>query len=82
MRLNIGLSLFMKKKQIDPNEENLSDLNIVVTHSFRRTINVDEIPLVDVVHAIRKDHDEGIYIWPINNFMCEFRVLVKIDLFC
>jgi len=62
MRLNIGLSLFMKKKQIDPNEENLSDLNIVVTHSFRRTINVDEIPLVDVVHAIRKDHDEGIYI--------------------
>jgi len=52
----------MKKKQIDPNEENLSDLNIVVTHSFRRTINVDEIPLVDVVHAIRKDHDEGIYI--------------------
>jgi len=62
MRLNIGLSLFMKKNQIDPNEENLSDLNIVVTHPFRRTINVDEIHLVDDVHAIREDHNEGIYI--------------------
>jgi len=52
----------MKKNQIDPNEENLSDLNIVVTHPFRRTINVDEIHLVDDVHAIREDHNEGIYI--------------------
>jgi len=41
------------KKKIDPNEENLSDLNIVVTHPFRRTINVDEIPLVDDVHVVR-----------------------------
>jgi len=57
-RLNIGLPLFMEKKHIDPNEENLSDLNIVVTHPFRRTINVDEIPLVDDVQAIREDHDE------------------------
>jgi len=40
---------------------NLSDLNIVVTHPFRRTINVDEILLVDDVHAIQEDHDEGIY---------------------
>jgi len=62
LHLNIGLSLFMKIKQIDPNEENLSDLNIVFTHPFRRTIYVDEIPLVDDVHAIREDHDEGIYI--------------------
>jgi len=62
LRLNIGLSLFMEKKQIDPNEENMSDLNIAVTHPFRRTINVDEIHLVDDVHAIREDHDEGIYI--------------------
>ena len=60
-RLNIGLSLF-RKKQIDPNEENLSNLNIVVTHPFRRTINVDEVPQVDDVYAIREDHDEGIYI--------------------
>jgi len=50
------------KKQNDPNEENLSNLNIVVTHPFRRTIHVDEIPLVDDVHAIQEDHDEGIYI--------------------
>jgi len=50
--LNIGLSLFMEKKQIDPNEENMSDLNIAITHPFRRTINVDEIHLVDDVHAI------------------------------
>jgi len=62
LHLNFGLSLFMKKKQIEPNEENMSDLNIVVTHPFRRTINVDEIHLVDDVHAIREDHDEGIYI--------------------
>jgi len=40
------------KKQIDPNEENMSDLNIAVTHLFRRTTNVDEIHLVDDVHAI------------------------------
>ena len=40
----------------------MSDLNIVVTYSFRRTINVDEIHLVDDVHAIQEDHDEGIYI--------------------
>jgi len=40
----------------------LSDLNIAVTHPFIRTINVDEIPLVDDVHAIREDHDEGILI--------------------
>jgi len=53
LHLNIGLSLFIKKKKIDPNEENLSDLNIVVTHPFRRTINVDEIPLVDDVHVVR-----------------------------
>jgi len=51
------------KKQIDHNEENLSDLNIVVTYLFRRMINVDEISLVDDVQAIREDHDEGIYIW-------------------
>ena len=50
------------KKQIDRNEENMSDLNIVVTHPFRRMINVNEIHLVDHVHAIREDHDEGIYI--------------------
>ena len=50
------------KKQIDPNEENMSDLNIAVTHPFRRTINVDEIHLVDDVHAIQEDHNEGIYI--------------------
>ena len=61
LRLNIGLLLFMEKK-IDPNEENMSDLNIAVTHPFGRTINVDEIHLVDDVHAIREDHDEGIYI--------------------
>ena len=60
--LNIGLSLFMEKKQIDPNEENMSDLNIAITHPFRRTINVDEIHLVDDVHAIQEDPDEGIYI--------------------
>jgi len=40
------------KKQIDPNEENMSDLNIVVAHPFRRTTTVDEIHLVDDVHAI------------------------------
>jgi len=40
----------------------MSDLNIVVTHPFRRTINVDEIHLVDDVHAIREDYNEGIYI--------------------
>jgi len=50
------------KKQFDPNEENLSDFNIVVTHPFRRTINVDEIPLVGDVQAIQEDHNEGIYI--------------------
>jgi len=50
------------KKHIDPNEENMSDLNIVVAHPFRRTTTVDEIHLVDDVHAIREDHDEGIYI--------------------
>jgi len=49
-------------KKIDLNEENLSDPNIVVTHPFRRTTNVDEVPLVDDVHAIREDHNEGIYI--------------------
>jgi len=63
IRLNIGVSLFMEKKHIDPNEENLSNLNIIVTHSFRKTINVDdEIPLVDDVHAIQEDHGERIYI--------------------
>ena len=41
-----------RKKKIDPNEKNLSDLNIAVTHPFKRTINVDEIPLVDDVHTI------------------------------
>jgi len=50
------------KEQIDPNEENLSNVNIVVTHPFRRTINVDEVLLVDDVHPIREDHDEGICI--------------------
>ena len=59
---SIGTSLFMEKKYIDPNEENMSDVNIVVTYPFRRTINVDEIHLVYDVHAIREDHDEGIYI--------------------
>ena len=52
----------MEKKQIDVTEENLSNLNITNTHPFKRTINVDEIPSVDNVHAIREDHDEGIYI--------------------
>jgi len=50
------------KKQIDPNEENMSDLNIDVVHPFRRTTTVDEIHLVNDVHANREDHDEGIYI--------------------
>jgi len=44
-----------EKKQIDPNEENLSNLNIAITHLFRRTINVDEVPLVHYVHAIQED---------------------------
>ena len=30
----------------------MSDLNIAVTHPFKRMINVDEIHLVDDVHAI------------------------------
>ena len=75
-------ALHEKKKQTDPNEENLSNLNIADTHPFRITINVDEVPLVDDVHAIQEDHDKGIYIRPINNFMYEFHVLVKIYEFC
>jgi len=43
-------------------EKNLSNLNIVDTHPFKRTINFDEVHLVDDVHAIREDHNEGIYI--------------------
>ena len=50
------------KKHIDPNEDNLSNPNIADTRSFKRTINVNEVPLVYDVHAIREDHDEGIYI--------------------
>jgi len=40
----------------------LSNPNIADTRSFKRTINVNEVPLVYDVHAIREDHDEGIYI--------------------
>jgi len=40
------------KDNLNVNEENLSNLNIDDTHPFKRTINVDEVPLVDVVHAI------------------------------
>ena len=40
----------------------MNDLNIAVAHPFRRTTTVDEIHLVDDVHAIQEDHDEGIYI--------------------
>ena len=57
------------KKTNDPNEENLSNLNIADTHPFKRSINIDEVPLVDDVHIIREDNDEGIYISSINNFM-------------
>ena len=50
------------KRQIDVNEENLSNLHIVDTHPFKTTINFDEAPILDDVQAIREDHDEGIYI--------------------
>ena len=70
-RLNIGLSLFMEKKQIGPNEENMSDLNIAVTHPFRRTINVDEIHLVDDVH------DQSITLCKNFIFLLKFRCFVK-----
>ena len=44
------------------NEENLSNLHIVDTHPFKIVIHFDEDPLVDDIHAIREDHNEGIYI--------------------
>ena len=50
------------KKQIDVNEENLSNLHIADTHPFKTAINFDEAPVLDDVQAIREDHDEGIYI--------------------
>jgi len=50
------------KRQIDVNEENLSNLHIADTHLFKTTINFDEAPVLDDVHAIQEDHDEGIYI--------------------
>jgi len=34
-------------KKIDVNEKNMSNLNIVDIHPFKRMINVDEVPLVN-----------------------------------
>jgi len=50
------------KREIDVNEENLSNLHIADTHPFKTTITFDEAPVLDDVQAIREDHDEGIYI--------------------
>jgi len=50
------------KRQIDVNEENLSNLHIADTHPSKTTINFDDALVLDDVQAIREDHDEGIYI--------------------
>ena len=51
------------KKQIEVNEDNLINIHIADNHSFQTTTNLDDQSLVDDdVHAIRSDHDEGIYI--------------------
>ena len=46
---------FHGNKQIDVNEENLSNLHIANTHPFKTTINFDEAPLLDDIHAIQED---------------------------
>ena len=51
------------KKLIEVNEDNLINIHIPDNHSFQSTTNLDDQSLVDDdVHAIRSDHDEGIYI--------------------
>jgi len=50
------------KQQIDVSEENLSNLHITDTYPFKTTINFDEVPILDDVHVIQENHDEGIYI--------------------
>lgn len=49
-----------KKKQIDVNIKNLSNLHIVDIHLFKTMVNFDEDALVDDEHATQEDHCEGI----------------------
>jgi len=49
------------KKEIDVNEERLSNLHIADSHPFKTTINFDKALLLDDVHVIWEDRNERIY---------------------